>query len=92
MNEIRINFLEHLTYIIEAVAQGIVSEAKYELGKLIHRIESGDLTGLEERSTAISKLKQAEKILIGKIGRPAAAASCLAGISRMVWKDVFNRR
>lgn len=91
MDEVKIRFLEHLTYIIEALAQGIVSEAKYELGKLIHRTETGDLSKLENKVTFIPRLNEAETLLQATARQSDSAASCLTGISRTLWKEILDR-
>lgn len=76
--------LEHLSYIIEAVASDLTGEAKSELDRLIERVQN---SGIENRSFVLENLSDAKHCLAEGNTRPAATH--LSRVSRHLWKQLL---
>jgi hypothetical protein len=88
----KLRFVERLSYIIEALAQDCVSDAKFEIGELIARVERGDLANLNEKLFCLEKLREAERMMRAAHRNFHAAVCCLSGLSREIWKAVVPER
>jgi hypothetical protein len=81
--------LEHLSYIIEAIAEDVSSEAKFEVGQL-HELVEGDIgLAAEVRREALGRLGQAQELIKQHPHDVHRAAASLCGLSRFLWKRVL---
>jgi hypothetical protein len=78
--------LEHLSYVIEAVAADIFGEAKTEIDALILKVEQTDL---EQKDFIVDRLLAAKSCL--NDGQGSDAATYLSQISRPMWDKVTPR-
>jgi len=78
--------LEHLSYIIEAVASDLIGEAKFELDRLIERVQT---SGIDNESFILENLSNAKHCL--KDGNTRHAAADLSRVSRSLWKQLVSQ-
>lgn len=87
-DRIKIHLLNHLSYVIEAFAQDLPGEAKFELAKLIQRLETGDLLEIKNRMVILKHISDARRYASERAYQKTA--SCLAHIARQVWTEALE--
>lgn len=90
LTEVRL--LEHLSYIIEALAEELPGEAKFETGRLLENVRNDTNLPIEVRTAAIASLTRALGPDVD--GRPMPArgvAACLSSLSRFLWERALER-
>lgn len=75
--------LEHLSYVLECVAISSIGEAKTELDRLVHLVESDASFGIENRRAVASQLRKA--LSLYQSGDIAHGSSTLGKLSRELW-------
>jgi hypothetical protein len=81
-----LNFLEHLSYVIERIAGNMTGDAKYELGKLINDIEERKYD-IAEIDFIIENLRSARTDLLEY--EVLRTATSLSRVSRHVWDTLI---
>lgn len=86
-----LRWLDELEYVIEALAQQAVSEARAALVELILDAESDAQLDGSERTMLLNTLERARAALLGSdddISPAVAAATILSGLTRRLWQRV----
>ena len=80
--------LEHLSYIVECLAENIVGEAKTELSNLSNKLKSNKRFEFQGCYSIAESLDEAESLLSNDMERTGTNIACK--INRTLWKEVLE--
>jgi hypothetical protein len=81
-----LELLEHLSYVIEAIAEDLSGEAKRELNRLYGLVEETSSLDPEVKVMALGRLREAQRQVKEHRYSVREAAAPLSGLSRFLWK------
>jgi len=85
-----LEILEHLTYIIEAIAEGVTGEAKREVYRLHRVVEEDTELAADVRREALAGLSRAQEAIQRHPLDIQYAATSLSRLSRFLWQRVLG--